>query len=252
MKVRRFRVPTLANVDAGAELTLPEDQARHARVLRLVAGTEVELFDTQGWTARGELLEAAAGTVRLRSRQQKTQARTRLRLAVPWPKGKRAAMLVEKCTELEVDELIPLRAERSVVSKDSESEGVGRLRRIADEAAKQSGRPDVPSISTEHALADVIKGLKDNTCAFVLDPSAEIWITSALEESFDATRHTDVLLLVGPEGGFSDREMQLLEGHGIRGIRVASHVLRVETAALAGCAVTRAFLYSKGAESAPS
>jgi len=247
VKVRRFRVDSLAGVEPGKEVALSEDQSRHVRVLRLEAGTEVELFDEAGWTARAELIDPGTGRTKIRSREQKSAARTLLRLAVPWPKGKRAAVMVEKCTELEVDELIPLQTERSVVSKDSDSEGVVRLRRIAAEAAKQSGRPGVPKIGPEQSVEALIEGVKHNTCAFVLDPAAEIWITAALEEAFDATRHQEVLLLLGPEGGFSKREMQLFDRQSVRGVRVALHVLRVETAALASCAVTRAFLYAKGA-----
>jgi 16S rRNA (uracil1498-N3)-methyltransferase len=247
MRIRRFRVPSLRSVAAGETIELPPDQARHARVLRLQPGAKVEVFDGQQ-IAEGQI-ESERGTVRVTAIRKGVSNKIALQLAVPWPKGKRAATLIEKCTELEVDDFFAVQCDRSVVTKGEESEGVARLKRIADEAAKQSGRFDAPQIHPQRRLDEVLEGLSQDTCALYLDPTAEIWISQALEETFEKDRHSAVLLITGPEGGFSEREMELLERRGVMGVRVAHFVLRVETAAMAGSAVTRAILSAKGAES---
>lgn len=245
---RRFRVESLASAAAGAQVVLPPDEAKHARVLRLQAGAELELFDADGraWLAE---LAGHSGTVVLRApvetqaAEQQQASGVRVVLATAWPKGKRAAVLVEKCAELGVDEIIPLRCARSVVVKDNESEGVERLRRIAAEAAKQSGRNNVPVISDERGLPQLLADPPGGALCVLLDPRARASLAQALSQIEPAAAGAcAVLLLIGPEGGFTAAELELADQTGVQRARLGRHVLRVETACVAACAVCAAVL----------
>lgn len=238
-RTRRFRVESLAGTAVGQTLALNPADAHHAKVLRLKTGDPVELFDVSGGRADGSIAEndAQGVTVLLESVASEPSASESpaLILATAWPKGKRAAMLVEKCAELGVGRIIPIQYERSVVEKDDESEGVERLRRIAIEAAKQSGRTDVPRIEPARTLEALLK--ESAAVAVLLDPRAERglgeWFAALPPEKSSA----GVLLIIGPEGGFSNAEIQRVDAAGVARVRLAEHILRVETAALAACAV---------------
>jgi 16S rRNA (uracil1498-N3)-methyltransferase len=135
-----------------------------------------------------------------------------LTIAVAPPKGERAEWLVQKCTEVGVDRIVWLDAERSVVrwNGDRAEQHLARFRRIATEAALQSRRVWLP----------VIEGPVPATAVL---PTA-----AAAEPGGRAVAAGDTTIAVGPEGGWSDAESELAATH----VSLGPHVLRVETAAL--------------------
>lgn len=234
---RRFRVDSLEDVAASKHVALPEAERRHARVLRLRPGDEVEVFDGAQRVWLGRLDEDGRSVVLVEPETPARPARPRLILATAWPKGKRAAVLVEKCAELGVDEIVPLRCVRSVVVKEAGAAGLERLRRIAAEAAKQSGRADVPAITTERTIPQLLEALPDGTTPVLLDPRADASLATLLRATApDAAR----CILVGPEGGFTADEVREAGRLGARAARLGANVLRVETAAIAACAIANA------------
>jgi len=257
-KLRRFRVGSLQGSKPGDTVALPEAEARHMRVLRLAAGTEITVFDGAGRSALARLAETTEGfqVARLilqdlgsglapasgkpETRNQKPE--TLLILASAWPKGKRAALLVGKCSELGVNLILPVRYARSVVHKAEGSESLARLRRIAAEAAKQCGRNDEPEIGAERSFSQLLAEEARNTFALLLDAHADAGLAAVLLERRAALREKGVLLIVGPEGGLAPEELAAAAAAGVLSVRLARHVLRVETAALAACAVAGALL----------
>jgi 16S rRNA (uracil1498-N3)-methyltransferase len=215
-------------------------------VLRLECGDDIEIFDAAGNTAIGQIVicdhEQIVAEISKLTRPSRVEVR--ITLAVAWPKGKRAAVMVEKCAELGVHRIMPVRYERSVVTKDNESEGLTRLRRIAVEAAKQCGRNDTVEILSELSLSEVLNQQQPDELGLILDRSSKIW----LPDVFDAAtlaRLKGVMLFVGPEGGLSDNELSMLLSSKYRSVRVAENVLRIETAALAACAITHMCLNAR-------
>jgi 16S rRNA (uracil1498-N3)-methyltransferase len=238
-RLRRFFVPILELNTLPREILLPSEEARHVRVLRLQAGDALEVGDARGQRARGTILSVNEDGVTVRLVEALGNAREsglRLTVATAWPKGKRAAVLVEKCAELGASVIVPVRFHRGVVTKDDESEGLVRLRRIAAEASKQCRRADVLSIETEQTFADFLSSDRPIICAAILDPDAPLSLPDwAAQHMCD--NMTDITLFIGPEGGLTAEEMDLADERGISRVRLATNVLRIETAALAACAV---------------
>lgn len=148
------------------------------------------------------------------------------------PKGSRLDLLAEKGTELGMTRLVPVEFERSV----RESMPVERLKRLAEQAASQSGRFRLPvfddGISFDELIGRVAPHRADAGIEYLLlDPAGAS--ASAL---MAATRARDVprAIIVGPEGGLSPGETVALTEAGARPVHVADGILRIETAVLAG------------------
>jgi len=226
--LRRLHTPRLSV----GEIPLDSAQARHARdVLRLTDGTVVELFDDAGAVATGTLILHGAheALVRVEQVEQASAGALRLTVASAVPKGERADWMVEKLSELGVAEFIPLATERSVVKPEGKNK-YERWVRIATESAKQSRRVGVMRIADLTPLAKLLAHPPESICYLSTEPNARPILETirAFPES--------CTLLVGPEGGWSPGELELLEKSNAMGARLTQTVLRVETAAIAGAA----------------
>lgn len=217
-------------VDAIAPLvTVTGEEFHHSiRVVRLRPGEEVELFDHAGHAARGtvETIERdhaviAAGEV-LPSRESPLV----IHLAMAIIQLEKFELVLQKATELGVRSIIPLVTDRIELRKERYLGKSERWERIAFEAVKQSGRTRAPRIEAPANVADVLArgGMK-----IVFDADAEAGTVHALEE---------VTMLIGPEGGWSDAELQLARESGAVFQRLGPRRLRAETAAIAALAVT--------------
>jgi 16S rRNA (uracil1498-N3)-methyltransferase len=216
-------------------LTLDATQAHHLRdVLRLDTGATVEVFDDTGNTAAatvetcdphhvvlrvGDIIAAAIGH--------------EIVVAAAVPKGDRADWMIEKLSELGVSRFIPLITQRSVVQPKGQNK-LDRWQRIATESAKQSRRAGVMEIGEIMTLERVVE-VKDEgrkAAMIYLSPSG---IPISSSSSF--LLHRSSFLLVGPEGGFTEDELALMDRRGLTGVKLTGTILRVETAAFAAAAV---------------
>lgn len=235
-ELRRFflqRVPTedLVRLDL--------HETHHLRdVLRLRAGDRVLLVDSSGDQTQAVIEELGSRGALLRV-EQRSPAKARkglLWLATAIPKGERADFLVEKCTELGLDRLTPLVTERSVLPASAILKRSPRWERIAREALKQSrqNRPpleiDPPcTLQTLAARSAPLARVRLLGSAEATDDSPDAKLSSADLES--------CLVTVGPEGGFTRLEADLLARNGFLSVRLGQSVLRVETACVALVAV---------------
>jgi 16S rRNA (uracil1498-N3)-methyltransferase len=232
--MHRFYCPAGFAYDT-VELTGAE--AHHLRqVLRLEVGDEVELFDGRGGHAVGQIEAVAkqAACIRIARRGHKTESPPcPVILATAMPKGDRFGWLVEKATELGVARLIPLITQRSVVTAGSGK--LDKLRRTVIEACKQCGRNDLMSIDEPVRWSDVVAKEFDvpHRAILIAHPGGERRRTGEWLVSSAASPQPDVLIAIGPEGGFADEEIELGQRHGARLVNLGPHVLRVETAAIA-------------------
>ena len=204
------------------------DEARHlARVMRCAVGDEVVVFDGSGTAWRARVASIGRDEVMLDMGEAVTASRlTRvpLTLAVALPKGERQKWLVEKLTELGVERLVPLATVRGVA--EATPAAVERLSRGVVEACKQCGRDGLMQIGGPKSIAEVVGGTGGGAVLLVADRDG-----APLEEV--ATGASQVVALVGPEGGFTEEELAMIEAAGGRRVSLGPHVLRVETAAIA-------------------
>jgi 16S rRNA (uracil1498-N3)-methyltransferase len=207
-------VPHVFVADVAAPVLDEEDRHHLERVLRVRVGEEVTVADGRGgwrvcsYLAGGQLEPVAAVEERGRSSPPIT-------VAFAVTKGDRPEVVVQKLTELGVDRIVPFRAARSVARWDGEraARHVARLRKVAREAAMQSRRAYVPDVEDVVDFASV-----------AALPGATLADAGGAAPSLALP-----VVLIGPEGGWSDSE----RGFGLPTVGLGSHVLRAETAAIA-------------------
>jgi len=223
---KRFFVKELS---AGKSVRLDGPEAHHLmNVLRIEKGQSVTLFDGEGIEAAAEVIDIKNGAVDLKILELSnatTELPFELVLAAAVPKGDRFAWLIEKATELGVRRFVPLITSRSVVNP---GEGkLDKMRRTIVEASKQCRRTRLMEISDPLAWSDFVSRELSAASAWVAHPSGPPCdLTSALAPG-------PIVIAVGPEGGFTDAELELATQAGARLISLGPRVLRIETAALA-------------------
>jgi len=212
------------------------EEARHLlRVLRLGPGDRVEIFDGEGRITPVEIKEGSRDRAVLEAvgdTREEPAASRPIILATAIPKGDRFDWLIEKTTELGVTTLIPLTTERSVV--DPRASKLDRMRKRIIEAAKQCGRSRLmelaPPSTWPALLASPFVRLAcvshPGGCAFPDWPSIE--------------PGGPLLMAVGPEGGFTDQEIELSTEKGWPTVSLGSTILRVETAGLVAATLAMA------------
>ncbi|MCL1974059.1 MAG: 16S rRNA (uracil(1498)-N(3))-methyltransferase [Bacteroidetes bacterium] len=214
----------------GSTYLLSEEESKHGvRVLRLVKGDTVYLTDGKGTLWRAAVAQAAdrACLLQIEERFDDWGARSYyVHLAVaPTKNSDRYEWMVEKCTEVGVDEITPLiaaRSERKVYKTD-------RIQRIAVSAMKQSLKARLPlihpAISLEAFMDRPFDGIK-------LMAHCGGGARISLQEALSASPSHRMLILIGPEGDFSPEEVSLAEAKGFQSIHLGASRLRTETAAL--------------------
>lgn len=227
-----LRESQLAGAAEGAELTLESDQAHYlTRVLRLKSGDGLYCFDGVGREWRASLKRDgrhALVTLGALSRQEPPPTH-KLVLAAAWLKGAAMDTVVQKATELDATEVVVLRTTRGNVQVDERrvDSKLRHWRQIAASAAEQSGRLYLPQIHDPVALNDALDGF-GNCRRVMLDPGGP-----ALDVG---NRPVDLMLLVGPEGGWTDAERAQALAQGAEIVGLGRTVLRAETVPLAALA----------------
>ncbi len=216
---------------AGDRAVLEGDEARHlTRVLRAKVGDTVSLFDGTGreWPAR--VASLGRDRVELDTGEPTIDplppAAIPLTLAVALPKGDRQKWMVEKLTELGASRLVPLETTRGVAEATASAQA--RLERVVIEACKQCGRNTLMEIAAGRPLDRLLAEVPAGGCVVIAHPGG-----LALDATAVPTAATEIIALVGPEGGFTEEELGVADRAGVIRISLGPHILRVETAAIA-------------------
>jgi len=239
--MRTIRIYADLPLDPGAELSLPAQAGEHvARVLRLVAGDPLTLFNGDGNDYPASILAVGKRevVVRIESRQPlHNESPLPLTLAQGVARGEKMDLIVQKATELGVVRIVPLLTERSEVKLDA-ARAEKRLvhwRAVAASACEQSGRARLPEITPALPLSTWLGSLvEDGALRLALLPEAT---QSSRELRFSTAGG---LLVVGPEGGLGERDTGALTAAGFAGLRLGPRILRTETAGLAALAALQA------------
>ena len=228
----RFFAPV--DLALGAEIRLPDRAAHHLAVLRLRGGDGVTLFNGRGGEFAAELVRLSAGQAWARvltGCDPERESPLCVALAQCVSSGDRMDTTLQKSTELGVRRIVPLASERSVVrlSGDRAEKRVAHWRNVVIAACEQCGRNRVPEVAGITGIEAFLHDEDPGDLRLLLDPEAD----RALRE---LPRPEKVSLLVGPEGGLTERERASAERAGYVPVRFGPRVLRTETAPLAAIA----------------
>jgi len=224
-------------------LFLEKEEAQHAyRVLRLRAGDEIEVIGKDGrYLAVIDEIDASAARVRLQNPLPGRESPLKVTVYQGVPKAEKMELISQKLTELGVDTIVPVQMERCVVKlneKDAEKRAQ-RLERIAKEAVKQCGRWKQPEILPAMSFAKAVEHMKNQQLLLVPWEEARgvnmQKIAASLDEKIDR-----VGIVIGPEGGISEKEVEKMIAVGARAVTLGPRILRTETASIVSAALAMA------------
>jgi 16S rRNA (uracil1498-N3)-methyltransferase len=214
-----------ADLISGSTVALSHDEQHHARVVRVREGEEVEVFNGRGasfvakYTSHGLQIVGAAPD---------REARMEIHLAMSIINLDKFDIVLQKATELGVRSIVPLLTDRVEIRAERYRGKAERWRKIVFEAVKQSGRSVIPVVEEPQAFDDVVK--RDGT-KIIFDADSND-VSQQLTNA--------ATLFIGPEGGWSERELQLAREHGCAFERLGIRRLRAETAAIVATALVAA------------
>jgi len=235
MSRRRFYVPRDSVRDGVA--SLPPDQAHHLRdVLRLGTGEVVEIFDGagNGYIGKVDLRDSGIYVRNLQSIPSK-ELPVRLTLAAALIKSSKFEWILQKATELGVHEIIPLKTRLSDIDIPSGkmTPRLERWDRIVREASKQCRRFAAPRVHAPRAFEDFlsIEELSSYLRILFYEKASEPWVPEP------AMLSNQVVLCIGPEGGWEDGEIEQAGRAGYKICSLGPWILRAETAAIAAVSI---------------
>jgi 16S rRNA (uracil1498-N3)-methyltransferase len=223
--LHRFHVPQ--PLLPGEVAAITGEELHHAlRAVRLREGEEVELFDGAGSAARGTVEELAREEIRVRltALVPSRESPLAMTLAMAVIQLEKFELVLQKATELGVRAIIPLESERGEVRPERYKGKGERWERIVFEAVKQCGRSVIPTLAAPASFDDLVTA---GGTKLLFEADAEPASLPVLLQA--------VTLFIGPEGGWSERELALAREHGCLFQRLGPRRLRAETAAIVAC-----------------
>ena len=219
-----------------------QELAHIRRVLRLVPGDRITLFDDSGWEHEAVIrdLSTDRGEVEiLRSYEAGRESPLKLTLAVGLTKGEKLDFVVEKATELGVQAIVPFASAFAVPKWDAKkiAARTERWQKIALSAAKQCGRTRVPEILPLCEFQALVSSERTETLKLLFWENERQQSLHEVREKYPETK--SVLLAIGPEGGFAAHEAELAKSGGFEPIQIGRRILRAETAAVAALSVVQ-------------
>jgi 16S rRNA (uracil1498-N3)-methyltransferase len=216
-------------------ITVMGDDLRHIRtVLRKQPGDLLTLLDGLGreYTVRITAIGKEEVVTEIVDRRERHPSGPDIVLGQGIAKADKMDWIVQKTTELGVASIVPLVTERTIVKVKDEEKRVGRWQKICREAAMQSGRPDIPLIGPLLTFPDFIMTLDPGPLTLFLFPWEEG--RQPIKEVLRGKQGVEkVVVLIGPEGGFSQAEADLAKKKGFHLVSLGPNILRTETAAVA-------------------
>jgi 16S rRNA (uracil1498-N3)-methyltransferase len=229
----RFYVPQ-PRIEKGM-LKVEGEEVKHIRkVLRLKAGDEITVFDGLGKEFEGTIIEEGLSSVVIRIKNvysSEKDSPLEVTLAQSLLKGEKMDILIQKATELGVKEVIPFLSSRSVplLERSKRVNRHHRWERIAIEASKQCGRGVVPKIQSLQDYSEMLPMASPSALRLILWEREGIKLKEILERSKERGK---VFFVIGPEGGFSQGEVDEAKGAGFIPVTLGRRILRAETASL--------------------
>lgn len=229
------RIHTSQSLEPGLNISLEPEAARHiVQVLRLRSGSELVLFNGDGYNYSARLVSASKKHTQVEVLSESGPEQENILdigLCIAISKGERMDFAIQKSVELGVSEITPLFTKRCVINLkgDRLQKREQHWRKVIISACEQSGRCRVPALNNTIELDRWLDTPHQGT-GLILDPKSETSIGS-LEKPGEK-----ISILIGPEGGLTSAEIASAEKCGFKGISLGPRVLRTETAPLAAIA----------------
>lgn len=224
----------------GGELRLGDEPSRYlGRVLRLKTGDAVNVFNGEDgeWAATITRFEKHGVVLVIRDKvANDRESRLRIHLVQGISRGERMDFVVQKATELGVSRISPVLTDHGVVRFDDKraTKRCEHWRRVAESACEQSGRTRPPRVDAPQPLNHWFgNGPREDRCNIVLKPAVATSLAGL------AVPDAGLCLLIGPEGGLSDREYDDARAAGFEAASIGPRILRTETAAVAAIAIAQ-------------
>jgi 16S rRNA (uracil1498-N3)-methyltransferase len=231
MRLHRFFIDSdLSSHKAGSIFIIENHDVNHqlSKVLRAKAGDPIQLFDRTGNQLTGTIqtLNKNSTQVQIDQAEKKSQSEKKTTLYLAMLKRENFELAAQKATELGITAIVPLLTERTVKTGFNQA----RLEKIVIEAAEQSGRTTVPTISAPMHFTDALR--QTHAIKLFLDFNGAPF--SSDKKDTDSISSRQVALFVGPEGGWTSAERTAAENAGCITTTIGEHTLRAETAAIVG------------------
>jgi len=229
MRLHRFHITTPIE---SKQFDISDRELIHQwrSVFRYNVGSQVMLFDGSGkdYLAMITSMRSLGASVEIiETMKDIPTPKKNIWLCVGIIKKDNFELVVQKATELGVSHIVPVSCERT----EKKNLNFERLNKIATESSEQSGRGDVPKIHEIINLTDLLDGDVLPNSVIALDLEGENI------KNYNKDEIKDVAVLIGPEGGFSPKELALFESHNIPTVTLGSQILRAETAAIAAVSI---------------
>lgn len=232
--MHRFFVPQLYN----ESMRIEGVDARHiSKVLRMQLGDKLQIVSDDGVSAVAEIAAIDGDGVDVRCLEKLAEShepRVRLILAQGLAKGEKMEFIIQKAVEMGAYSVVPVAMEHSVVRLDGAKadKKVERWQKIAESAAKQSKRDLIPQVQSVQSLKEALANNPCTTKIIAYECEDRLSLKSALRAAEAAGGITDLLLIIGPEGGISEQELEVARDAGAVPVSLGRRILRAETAGL--------------------
>lgn len=216
-----------------------EDVKHISKVLRCRIGEELEICDNDNNEYICEITNIDKSQVELNIVEVvyiKRESDLKIKVYQGLPKGPKMEMILQKLTEVGVDEIILVQTKRTVVKVDDKKEDkkIERWERIIYEAAKQSKRGKIPKLRGVLSFKEALADMKEND--FNIAPY-ENERTKSIKQAIKGVDIKNIGIFVGPEGGFEDTEIKAIEEIGGQSVSLGPRILRTETASLVASSI---------------
>lgn len=216
-----------------------EDVKHISKVLRCRIGEELEICDNDNNEYICEITNIDKSQVELNILEVvdiKRESDLKIKVYQGLPKGPKMEMILQKLTEVGVDEIILVQTKRTVVKVDDKKEDkkIERWERIIYEAAKQSKRGKIPKLRGVLSFKEALADMKEND--FNIAPY-ENERTKSIKQAIKGVDIKNIGIFVGPEGGFEDTEIKAIEEIGGQSVSLGPRILRTETASLVASSI---------------
>lgn len=216
-----------------------EDVKHISKVLRCKIGEELEICDNDNNEYICEITDIDKSIVELDILNKvdiKRESDLKVRLYQGLPKGPKMEVILQKLTEVGVDEIVLVQTKRSVVnvSDKKEDKKIERWERIIYEAAKQSKRGKIPKLRGILSFKEALEDMKENELNIVPYENER---TKSIKQAIKCVNINNIGIFVGPEGGFDESEIQSIEAIGGQSVSLGPRILRTETASIVASSI---------------